>query len=293
MKSSIILSALALGFLATGCLKDEAFDNGEIQSTHTRGTTPKMIELKLTATNASNFFVLAMDNSDADTTIDLVPVNLATKDPAPEDIHVTVELDPATVEAYNTAHADDVGFVPYEVPSADKFSVSSTDIVIPKGSHTGYVQVKFKVSDFLGGRWAVGFKIKEVAQAGYTISGNMSTGIAVLIVKNEWDGVYGLSGVIGGSNAYVGMSLGGNITLSTVNENTVSEGDIVNFFAGYTEFTFKDDGTVGVAAFDSPGGSSYGATVVSSSYDKTTHNFDVTFTILGGRYVFETHYVRK
>ena len=89
--------------ITTGCLKDDDFDNGSIQSTHNTGADIKPIEIKLTANDASNFFVLAVDNSNTDTTVDLVPINLATANAASEDIHVTVELDAALVNDYDTS----------------------------------------------------------------------------------------------------------------------------------------------------------------------------------------------
>ena len=99
--SQLLAVLLILYVFTTGCLKDDDFDNGAIQSVHNNGDLVKPIEIKLTAANASNFFVLAVDNSDNDTTVDLVPINLATSDPAPQDLHVTVSLDDALVDAYN------------------------------------------------------------------------------------------------------------------------------------------------------------------------------------------------
>jgi len=180
---------LLLCIITTGCLKDDDFDNGAIQSVHTTGAAVKPIEIKLTATDATNFLVLAVDNSTADTTIDLVPINLAAADPAPQDIHVTVTLDSTLISAYNTENGTD-----YAVPSSDIYTIINPEVIIPKGSHTGYVQIKFKPSDFIGADWALGFKITAVQEPGYTISGNLSTGITAIAVKNQYDGVYNAVG---------------------------------------------------------------------------------------------------
>src|SRR5690242_16677343 len=98
IKSALLLLA-GITVTATGCLKDDAFENGAIQSMHSDNPV-KVVELKLTANDASNLLVFAVDNSDNDTTIDLVPVNLATAEPAPQDLHVSVSLDSALVNNY-------------------------------------------------------------------------------------------------------------------------------------------------------------------------------------------------
>ncbi|HEY2726535.1 MAG TPA: DUF1735 domain-containing protein, partial [Parafilimonas sp.] len=180
-----------LSIIITGCLKDKDFDNGSIQSTHTNGSTPQVIEIKLAANNASNFFTLAVNSSANDTTIDLVPINLATASAAPKDIHVTVALDSTLVDAYDTANATS-----YATPPSAMFTIVSPEVVIPKGSNTGYLQIKFKSSDFLGGSWALGFRITAIQESGYTISGNLSTGIAAIVVKNQYDGTYNSTGYV-------------------------------------------------------------------------------------------------
>jgi hypothetical protein len=71
----IKFSALAVTLIAvctTGCLKDEDFDNGLIQSVHSQGSTPSVVEIKLTAGDVSNFLVVSYDNSTADTVVDLI-----------------------------------------------------------------------------------------------------------------------------------------------------------------------------------------------------------------------------
>jgi uncharacterized protein DUF1735/uncharacterized protein DUF4361 len=186
---SITTIVAAVSLLISGCLKDKDFDNGSIQSTN--GPETKVIEIKLTATNTSNFLILAVDNSDSDTTVDLVPINLATAGAAPEDLHVTVSLDSTLVNDYDTINATG-----YAIPSSGMFTIVNPEVIIPKGSHTGYLQIKFKPSDFLGGNWALGFKIASVKEAGYTISGNLSTGISAIVVKNQYDGTYHSTGYV-------------------------------------------------------------------------------------------------
>jgi hypothetical protein len=172
---------------SSGCLKDDDFDKGLIQSTH--GDVPKVIEIGLTTTNTSNFLVFAVDNSKSDTTVDLVPVTLAAKDPASEDIHVTVDPDPSLIDAYNDENGTE-----YVVPSPDLYTIVNPVVTIPKGSRTGFLQVKFTPFNYLSGDKALGFKISNVQEPGYVISGNLNSGITNLAVKNDYDGVYEAAG---------------------------------------------------------------------------------------------------
>jgi len=171
-----------------GCLKDKAYEDQEIQSTRSEGS-PKIVELKLTANSSKNFLVEAFPNSNNDTTVELLPVNLATPDVAPEDINVTVAVDAAVVDKYNTDNSTS-----YDVPTSSMYTLVNPTVTIPKGSHTGYLKLKFKSSDYLGNEWALGFKITSVDKQGYTISGNLNWSVVALTVKNQWDGVYHAEG---------------------------------------------------------------------------------------------------
>ncbi|MEP6465092.1 MAG: DUF1735 domain-containing protein [Parafilimonas sp.] len=194
-------------FIITGCLKDDAFDNGSIQSVHTTGALIKPIEIKLTANDASNFFILAVNNSDNDTTVDLVPVNLATSDPAPQDLHVTLALDSNLVLVFDTTGtAAGTPGGDYAVPPSSMYQIVNPVVTIPKGSHTGYLQIKFKISDFLGADWALGFKIASIQETGYTISGNLNSGVTAIVIKNPYDGYYT------GYGYFVHPSVGGSFS---------------------------------------------------------------------------------
>src|SRR5437870_159862 len=129
---------LTAGF--SGCLKDEDFDNGVIQSLHTNGTTPAVVEIKLTAGSNANFLLVSYDNAETDTVVDLIPVNLATKDPAPQDLHVTLTLKQSLVDDYN---ANPDNGTAYGDPSAFYTVEDDGVVTIPKGQHTGYLRIKF------------------------------------------------------------------------------------------------------------------------------------------------------
>ena len=190
-----LLSALcitaSLTFSLTGCLKDDDFDNGVIQSNRPHGDLIKPIELKISATNNTNFATVSVNSTPNDTTSDFLPVVLATADPAPQDIHVTIELVDSLVDNYNAANETF-----YAVPDASMYEIPTMEVVIPKGSNIGYLQVKYHIPDFVGADWAFGFRIASVQEAGYTISGNFGEGVVSLAVKNKYDGIYKGSGTM-------------------------------------------------------------------------------------------------
>jgi hypothetical protein len=127
IKSTLILSAIA--FSLAGCLKDKAFEDGQIQSVHSNGGQPKIIEMKISATSTSGFVSLAYDNSNNDTVVDLVPITLATPDVSPEDINVTLALKPELVQTYNDSNG-----TAYQVPGTNLVSVVNAGnvVTIPK-----------------------------------------------------------------------------------------------------------------------------------------------------------------
>lgn len=167
------------------CLKDDAFDNGSVQSVNSQGNDPKVIELKVAATDNTNFVSIALDNSNNDTIVNFIPVQLATPGNATEDIQVNVSLDTNLVNEYNLVHESD-----YINLDESLFEIVNPVVTIPKGSKTGFVQIRFKPADIIGQSVAFGFRIASVVQTGYTISSNFGTAVASLVTKNAYDGIY-------------------------------------------------------------------------------------------------------
>jgi uncharacterized protein DUF1735 len=207
---------IAVTAALSGCLKDSDYDNGVIQSVRTTDNLVKPIELKISATNNTNFATVSVNSSPNDTTSDFLPVVLATADPAPEDLHVTVEMVDSLVDNYNNANGTD-----YTVPDASMYSISSMEVVIPKGSNTGYLQIKYHIPDYIGADWAFGFRIVSVKESGYTISGNFNEGVISLAVKNQYDGIYKGSGVMV-HPVYSGTYANKDETLITSGANSVT-----------------------------------------------------------------------
>lgn len=211
--------ALLISLSATGCLKDKDYKDGAIQSLRTPDNPIKPVEIKLTASNTSNVLSLSFSTSDNDTTVNLIPVNLATAGPAAQDLHVTLTQNNQILADYNANNGTD-----YAV--AKKFSLVNAGgvVVIPKGSNTAYLQIKFKPSDFQDSTYALGYTISKVDESGYTISGNMQNGLVIINIRNKYDGVYTRRGFVlrAGDNALTGPTGPDQIQLTTVDATTVS-----------------------------------------------------------------------
>jgi hypothetical protein len=254
--STILAVVAATGF--AGCLKDEDYDNGLTQSVRSTGATPKVVEIKLTAGDVSNFLIVSYDNSATDTVVDLIPVNLATKDPAPQDLHVTLTANQSLVTDYNAANG-----TAYGDPSAFYTVEDGGVVTIPQGQRTGFLKIKFKPSSFSGAEWAAGFQITAIQEPGYVISGNLSQGIVAIAIKNKYDGNYNLTMKTVGWGAYA-IADGQTFTWPTpVSMVTYSPSSvtILTQETGDAQNVFDPDGNV----------SSFGATAPQYIFDTVTN----------------------
>lgn len=246
-----IFGIIACSFSITGCLKDKAYNNMEIQSS--QGSTIKAIGIGLTVSDPSNFSPFYLSPSANDTTINLIPVTLASQQPAPQDLHVTLVATDTLVDNYNNDNGTE-----YVVPT--KYSVVNPGgvVIIPKGSYTGYLQVKFIPNDFIGTDYAVGYTISKIAEPGYVLS-NLVTGIAAIGIINKYDGRYTLQEKTTGWGAYGiadGVSYAWPKTVLFATSNSVS-----NIITTAEEGTFQ-------TAFTPTGGlTGFGATKPLFTFD--------------------------
>jgi len=194
-KSSIFYFLL-LSIFMMGCLKDKNFDNGSIQSVHSTGIQ-KIVEISLTTTSTDNFLQIAMNSLDHDTTINLVPVTLASANGAEEDINVTLVPNPALIGNFNAINGTLHELAPTSVYTIiNPLSSDGTGYVVTvaKGSNVGYLKIKLKTSNYLGHDYSLAYQISKIDKSGYLISTNLSAGIVAIAVKNKFDGPYVLSG---------------------------------------------------------------------------------------------------
>lgn len=283
-----------------GCLKDQAFDNGSIQSVRSQGTQ-KIIELRSNAEDTTNDVKIFFNSTtDKDTVVDLIPVNLASALPAPEDIHVTLQRNDFVIKNYNDSNHTNYGVAPGSI-----YSIINTDtiVTIPKGSNTGYLQIKLNPHDFIGQNLALGFNIKSVDKPGYIISGNLNRAIAFILIKNKIDGIYKVSGsFIDLSNAAFTANYPADVALVTedlhsnayfdinINGGTFGHGFLNNGNGSYygsfaPVFTIDDNGNVTsvVNLYGQPAGNGRSASLDPSGinkYDFDKKTLDVSYFML-------------
>ena len=255
-KIPLLFLAIGLVMLA-GCLKDKDFNDGAIQSV--TGNSPKVISLGVQVSSVANFTSIAYDASPNDTTVDFLPVELGGSTDAPEDVHVTIAQADTLVDNYN---ADpDNAVTDYVVPT--DFTIVSNVVTIKKGTRIGYLQIKFIPNNYVGQDIAIGFRVASVAEAGYTISGNVGTGIIAIVIKNKYDGLYTLRQQSIGWAAY-GIS-DGPVNQWPTDVGFFSTGGASNIFntaqTGSAEMGFSTAG----------GLTSFGATEPQFTFDPNTN----------------------
>ncbi|HTQ28366.1 MAG TPA: DUF1735 domain-containing protein [Puia sp.] len=286
MKSYSIKSVAALLLLLSvglaGCLKDTAYDDRSIQAIMPSGSQ-QFIQLGLTATDASNFLFLPLGAaSDNDTTLNLVPVELTSASPAPEDIAVTLSADQSVLDDYNASHNTSYTLIP-----TSKYSVVNpgAKVIIRKGSNRGFLQVKFKSADFLVGDWAFAFSISAVDKANYPIAGNFRKGVVGLGVNNQWDGKYSLKGYVlrAGDAVLSGNFSGFEMDLVTAGSNAVVFAELQPWAngsgvgIGFPLLTIDNSANPNPVAVSSSGGA-VNAPGYDCRYDPATKTFYISFT---------------
>jgi len=194
MKKSFfkILSVAAVAVTLTSCLKDKKVED---KVYGTNGIEDiKIVEIPGPLNDAT---VINLEFATVDTTFALVTLNLATDQPASEDVVVNLTQVPSLVADYNNVHGTTYTAMPTSLYSLDPLKVT-----IKSGSRFGYLKIKGKPSDFAGGTYAWGFSIASIETKGYTISGNFRNTVVIVGVKNKYDGVYSLKGKNVGWLAY-------------------------------------------------------------------------------------------
>lgn len=272
--STFTATCLLLVTSLSSCLK-ENYDNGRIQPTHNPDGPIGVVELALTATSNENFFLLAVDNSPNDTTVNFIPVKLGSA-AASEDVHVTVSVDQALLDAYNTENG-----TAYEVPPAAVYTFVNAEVTIPKGTNVGFLKVRFKPSDFIGHDYGYGLRITAVKEPGYNISGNFGTGVAVIATKNGYDGVYQSVGhfthpnpdVTGDYDAEWDMITSGATSVTAQLKTTAA-------FSVYIEYTI--DPVTNFVTVESGDVALDPIVQADNYYDPATRTFHYDFTYSGG-----------
>ena len=205
---TILASLTALSL--SSCLKDSRY--------YTFANVGALVELPLEAYNGvGNLSVNALPIQSTPQIIPVV-VNLASPKPLGAPVTVTLALDQAALDAYNTANSTS-----YIVPPSNAYSISSFKVTIPAGQHTANLNISVITADLDPSQGYV-FPISIVDGGGQKIS-NYKTLLVSVQPKNAYDGVYSLKGYI---HRDADLTLGGpfaagiTVPLATTGANSVS-----------------------------------------------------------------------
>lgn len=186
-----------------------------------------------------------------------IVVNYTGVNGAPEDITVHLALDSTLIKLYNDSVKTSYSNLPSKL-----YTVAGYDLVIPKGQKQATLTVKiyppkYSVSDF-SKPYALGFKIGSVSQG--TVSGNYSKAVYAVGIKNQYDGVYNVTGTfVDYANAAFAAGYPKTIYLKTQDPTSV----------GYWDHS-KLDG-YGYYFLNGTSGTYYGSFAPIFKFDKTTN----------------------
>lgn len=149
-------------------------------------------------------------------------VNIASPTPPSQDITVTMAVDKAALDQYNAKYRTN-----YQIVPTDLYQFPNLTATVKAGSRLAPVTVSFttgkdKVPDLLAynnARYALPIRITG-ASNNVVVSGNYSTKIIFLKIKNDYEGTYRAVGSFTLSTPIV-RPINRNKTLSTIDHNTV------------------------------------------------------------------------
>lgn len=212
-----VLSGLAIVMMLSSCLKDD-----NVQQDFSK-LTP-LIEINDGTPNfdgAPNSILASFVSSTPTTTFN-VPFNYAYSSPSPG-VTVTVAVDPVELARYNNVKGTARQLLPPNL-----YSIASNKVTIPAGSQTAELPIVFNSGQIaISGSFALPLKITDAS--GVAVSKNFASVVLLVVIKNQWDGIYSYSGsIIRNTAAGPDPVLGGsftnlkNVPIATLSANTLS-----------------------------------------------------------------------
>jgi len=309
--TTFILAAATL--TTSSCLKDpRAQDFSNVGA---------LVELPLEAYNGVG--ALVSEAFPITTTAQDLPVvvNLASPKTLGSDLTVTLSVDQAALDAYNTANglttADGTA---YSLPPSTSYSISSLKVTIPAGKHTGTLHIAVTSSNLdPSGLYILPLTITD--GGGQKIS-NYKTLLLNLQAKNQYDMDYTATGYVFHPSA--ARSIDDTYRLATVgasaNQAPLADlGPAANYYFNFTitpgagniatltnwvpvgstpavpasgfmtldnpagvDYTASTDGATGLPPTDLPGGTKYNSTLFNNTYNSDTKTFMMHFGYAGG-----------
>ncbi|MEI8053051.1 MAG: DUF1735 domain-containing protein [Bacteroidota bacterium] len=184
-KISIILLAFTVVF-NSGCMKDKGFDNQEYGIKDPAGS-PDGVGFNLL--NLSNYVKnvgLVLQDTPQNIDSNSVIMSFIAEAPTTKDIHVSVAINDAIIDDYNTANGTTI--VPLD-PSL--YTIQNATVTIPAGSKNGYVMINIPstVSIDPSISYGMALQITDVDN-GCVVASNMNKVLFLLAIKNIYDGDY-------------------------------------------------------------------------------------------------------
>ena len=179
--SKYAIIVLAASVITTSCTKEDGI--------FTDGGSSGIVELKLPARTTSTVYAITSNSFAAQDEVDFpININYTGVNGTPADVIVNVDVNNTAVSQYNDASG-----TAYTPLPASLYTITSTNVSIPKGTKTGIFLLKLKTSSFdFNKSYALGVTIKTSSSG--TVSGNYSTGIYRVTAKNAYEGDYKVTG---------------------------------------------------------------------------------------------------
>lgn len=114
-------------------------------------------------------------------------VQLSGADAAPQDINLTIAVDPTAVDKFTASR--DESLTEYTSLPSTLYKLSTTNLVIPKGQRSASFTVTYDIANFnFDLDYALPLTIKSTSYA--SISSNFGTILINMSPKNDYDGIY-------------------------------------------------------------------------------------------------------
>ena len=274
----LFFSAITLSL--GSCLKNNKYYNNFTKY-------DRSIEMPGAAQKGNQPFGISLNTQNPDTTTEYkVYVNVASVDNQNSEYKATLAIDQEYIDQLNAQGAGDATFRPYEVLPDSLWSIDKTELTVPSGQRQAFANVTMFTGKMpTGHNYVLPFTIKSASP---NINISSWSHLVLKLISSIYSGVFpGYHVNIIKSGAPLDDFDDDQMTLYTIGENSVYQNSIGDYFGGYTQYDFNDDGTVSVKAgtsSDTP--NSYGADLKESHYDAATKSFYVKFTILSGKYIF-------
>jgi hypothetical protein len=204
---------------------------------------------------------------------DSFDVNIASPNPPSQDIQVTVSVDEAALNAFNTQNG-----TTFKVLPASSYQLLTPTVTVKAGSRLAPVSFRLNTTSLsFTDTYAIPFVIKS-ATNGVVVSSNYGTKILAIVPRNNYEGTYQSTGSFNHPTAGV-RAINRTKTLSSIDETT-SQTEYADLGGSSTMWLkINPDNTVTII----PKGTSAAATVQTgvNTYDPATRTFTLNYRYAG------------